>query len=63
LNNHYKKGVFAMLMNYLDPGTGTMIISAIVGIFATVVLGFKTIWYKLTSFFTGKKNNPSDNNQ
>ena len=51
-----------MLMNYLDPGTGTMIISAIVGVFATIVLGFKSIWYKLTSLFSGKKNQPTDTN-
>lgn len=49
-----------MLMNYLDPGTGTMIISAVVGVFATIVLGFKTIWYKLSTLFSGKKNNPPD---
>lgn len=52
-----------MLMNYLDPGTGTMIISAIVGIFATIALGFKTIWYKITSLFSGKKKDLSDDNQ
>lgn len=32
---------------YLDPGTGTMIISAIVGILATLMLGIKTFWYKV----------------
>jgi len=42
---------------YLDPGTGTMIISAIVGVFATIVLGVKTFWYKITSIFKPKKKN------
>ncbi len=42
---------------YLDPGTGTMIISAIVGVFATIILGIKTFWYKITSFFKPKKKN------
>lgn len=42
---------------YLDPGTGTMIISAIIGVFATIVLGIKTFWYKITSFFKPKKKN------
>lgn len=32
---------------YLDPGTGSMIISAIVGIFASLVLAIKTYWYRL----------------
>lgn len=41
---------------YLDPGTGSMIISAIVGIFATIVLGVKTFWYKIIGIFKpGKK--------
>ena len=35
---------------YLDPGTGSMIISAVVGLFATVGLAVKTYWYKLKGF-------------
>ncbi|MDT0635029.1 hypothetical protein [Spectribacter hydrogenoxidans] len=36
---------------YLDPGTGSMIISAIVGLFASLVLAIKTYWYRLVGFF------------
>ncbi len=36
---------------YLDPSTGSMIISAIVGLFATVGLAVKTYWYKIKAFF------------
>ncbi len=36
---------------YLDPSTGSMIISAIVGLFASVALAVKTYWYKLKSLF------------
>jgi hypothetical protein len=36
---------------YLDPSTGSMILSAIVGIFATASLALKTYWYKLKSLF------------
>jgi hypothetical protein len=36
---------------YLDPGTGSMIISAIVGVLATIVLGVKTFWYKIKTLF------------
>ena len=39
---------------YLDPSTGSMIVSAILGIFATLGLAVKTYWYKLKSFFRGK---------
>jgi hypothetical protein len=44
---------------YLDPSTGSMILSAIIGIFATVGLAVKTYWYKLKSFFRSKPPQPS----
>lgn len=40
---------------YLDPSTGSMIISAIVGVLATIVLGIKTFWYKIVSIFRPAK--------
>jgi hypothetical protein len=40
---------------YLDPSTGSMILSAIVGIIATLGLALKTYWYKLKSLFKGQK--------
>ena len=40
---------------YLDPSTGSMIVSAIVGILATAGLVIKNYWYKLKSFFRGDK--------
>ncbi len=36
---------------YLDPSTGSMLISAVIGMFATVGLVLKTYWYKVKSFF------------
>ncbi len=39
---------------YLDPSTGSMIVSAIVGLFATAALAVKTYWYKLKSVFRPK---------
>jgi hypothetical protein len=39
---------------YLDPSTGSMILSAILGILATVGLALKTYWYKLKALFRGK---------
>lgn len=36
---------------YLDPGTGSMILSAIVGLVATVTLAVKTWWYRLRRWF------------
>ena len=39
---------------YLDPTTGSMLISAIVGLFASLVLAIKTYWYRIRKFFQRK---------
>ena len=45
---------------YLDPSTGSMVISAIVGIFASIALALKTYWYKIKGLFKrGRKQNSS----
>lgn len=44
---------------YLDPSTGSMIITAIVGLFASIVLAVKTYWYKLKAFFRGDRKSRS----
>lgn len=36
---------------YLDPSTGSMVVSAIIGIFASIALALKTYWYKIKNFF------------
>jgi hypothetical protein len=41
-------------MAYLDPTTGSMLISAIVGLFASLVLAIKTYWYRIKAFFKRK---------
>jgi hypothetical protein len=42
---------------YLDPSTGSLILSAIIGLIATIGLAVKTWWYKLKSLF---RRNPPD---
>jgi hypothetical protein len=42
---------------YLDPTTGSMLISAIVGLFASLVLAIRTYWYRIKAFF---KHKPTD---
>lgn len=39
---------------YLDPTTGSMLISAIVGLFASLVLAIKTYWYRIKTFLKRK---------
>ena len=40
---------------YIDPGSGSAIMSAVIGFFVASGLVIKTYWYKLKSLFTGKK--------
>ena len=45
---------------YLDPSTGSMVVSAIVGIFASIALAMKTYWYKIKGWFKrGQKQDPA----
>lgn len=37
---------------YLDPGTGSAIISLIVGFFVAIGVVIKSFWYKIKSLFT-----------
>ncbi len=43
---------------YLDPSTGSMILSAVVGLFATLGLAVKTYWYKLKNLVTRRRPAP-----
>lgn len=43
-------------MAYIDPGSGSAIMSAIIGFFVAAGLVIKTYWYKLKSIFMGKRN-------
>lgn len=41
-------------MAYLDPGTGSAVLSAILGAIAAIAFTIKTFWYKVKSMFSGK---------
>ena len=47
-------------MAYIDPGSGSAIMSAIIGFFVAIGLAVKTYWYKIKSFF---KRGKSDDNK
>jgi len=40
---------------YLDPGTGSMLVSAVLGVAAALALAVKMFWYRLIGFFRGKR--------
>lgn len=50
---------------YLDPTTGSMVISAIVGLFASLVLAIKTYWYRIKALFKSEpaKSDTEDGNK
>jgi len=39
---------------YLDPGTGSMLLSALIGLAAAVALGVKMFWYRLVGLVRGR---------
>ena len=40
---------------YLDPGTGSMLLSALIGVVAAVGLALKMFWYRVIGLFRGGK--------
>jgi len=43
------------LSAYIDPGSGSAIISAVIGVIVALGIALKTYWYKIKRFFTGSK--------
>lgn len=43
---------------YLDPGTGSMLVSALIGIAAAVGLAVKMFWYRVTGLFKRSRGGP-----
>ena len=43
------------VMAYIDPGSGSAIMSVFIGLFVAISLVIKTYWYKLKSLFTKNK--------
>ncbi len=49
-------------MAYIDPGSGSAIMSAIIGFLVAVALAVKTYWYKLKAIFTRKSSSENKEN-
>jgi hypothetical protein len=53
-----------MFFGYLDPGTGSMIVQAVIGFIAGIALFFKLFWRRIANRFSSKKSTeerqPSD---
>lgn len=46
--------IFLATFNYIDPGSGSAILSAIVGFFVVIGLTIKSFWYKIKGLFGAK---------
>ena len=45
---------------YIDPGSGSVIMSAVIGFFVAVGIAVKGYWYKIKSLFCGAKPKDGD---
>lgn len=48
------------MINYIDPGSGSLILQIIIGGFVASLMFFKSIWYRIISFFKGNKDNKAN---
>jgi hypothetical protein len=46
---------------YLDPGTGSMLVSAVIGVIAAMGLALKMFWYRLVGWARGKRRGSDSN--
>jgi len=49
------------VLAYIDPGSGSAIVSAIIGFFVAIGLAIKTYWYKIKSILNFSKKNTEEN--
>lgn len=45
---------------YIDPGSGSAIMSAVIGFFVAIAMAVKTYWYKIKSWFSRKPDRPQE---
>ena len=43
------------ILLYIDPGTGSLLISALIGLISSIIYSLQNSYYKITSFFVGKE--------
>jgi hypothetical protein len=48
-----------LVLLYVDPGSGSYLVQMIIAGIVGALFYFKNIWYRLKSFFAGKKENKS----
>jgi hypothetical protein len=54
-------GLFSLpALAYIDPGSGSAIMSAIAGLAVALTIAIKSYWYKIKSFFVASKSKPEN---
>jgi hypothetical protein len=48
---------------YIDPGSGSYLVQAVIAAVLGVAFYFKTIWLRIKMFFGGRKKGPQPDNQ
>ena len=48
---------------YLDPGSGSALISVIIGFFVAISITLKTYWYKFKNLFRNKNNKTKEDKE
>ncbi len=51
--------MFSSFLLYIDPGSGSYLVQMIIAAVLGGLFFFKNIWWKIKSFFTRSKPNPS----
>lgn len=46
---------------YIDPGSGSAIMSAVIGFFVALGMAVKTYWYRIKGIFTSRKSRNENN--
>ena len=56
----FSENSLSTILAYIDPGSGSAIMSAIIGFAVAIGLAIKTYWYKIKRIFTGTKVDETD---
>jgi len=55
--------IYSSILLYVDPGSGSYLVQAIIAAILGFLFYFKTIWWRIKSFFTRKKKDDNTENR
>lgn len=51
------------VIGYIDPGTGSIVLQAVVGVIAGIAIAVRLFWYRILKFFGFKKHQALDDEE